>query len=49
MTTEEVTIFNKMEMVAIVELLRQKSLWTKQDPHAIFAELRKKNPLCQNP
>ncbi len=49
MTTEEVTIFNKWEMVAIVELLVQKGLCTKQDPHAIINELRKKNPCARFP
>ena len=42
MTTEEVTISNKWEMVAIVELLEQKGLCTKQDSHVIIDELRKK-------
>ena len=47
MTTKEVTISNKWEMVAIVELLEQKGLCTKQDPHAIIDELRKKNPCAR--
>ena len=49
MTTEEVTISNKWEMVTIVELLGQKGLCTKLDPHAIINELRKKNPCTRVP
>ena len=49
MTTEEVTISNKWEMVTIVELLGQKDLCTKQDSHAIIDELRKKNPCARIP
>ena len=42
MTTEEATISNKWEMVAIVELLEQRGLCTKQDHHAIIDELRRR-------
>ena len=49
MSIEEATISNMWEMAAIVELLEQKGLCTKQDLHAIIDELRKKNPRARIP
>ena len=44
MSIEEATISNMWEIAAIVELLQQKGLCTKQDLHTIVDELRKKYP-----
>ena len=44
MSVEEATISNMWEIAAIVELLEQKGLYTKQDLHTIIDELRRKNP-----
>src|SRR6266850_4599043 len=49
MSLEEATISNMWEIAAIVELLEQKGLCTKQDLHAIIDELRKKNPRARIP
>ena len=49
MSLEEATISNMWEMAAIVELLEQKGLCTKQDLHTIIDELRKKNPRARIP
>ncbi len=49
MSIEEATISSMWEMAAIVELLEQKGLCTKQDLHAIIDELRKKNPRARIP
>ena len=49
MSLEEATISNMWEIAAIVELLEQKGLCTKQDLHAIIDELRKKNPRARFP
>jgi hypothetical protein len=42
-------ISNTGEIAAIVELLEQKGLCTKQDLHDIIDELRKKNPRARIP
>lgn len=42
MSLEEATISNMWEIAAIVELLEQKGLCTKQDLHTIIDELRRK-------
>ncbi len=44
MFIEEATVSNMWEFVAIVELLEQKGLCTKQTLHTIINELRRKNP-----
>ena len=49
MSVEEATISNMWEIAAIVELLEQKGLCTKQDLHTIIDELRKKNPRARVP
>ena len=49
MTTEEVTISNKWEVAAIVELLGLKGRCSKRDSHVIIDELRKKNPCARIP
>ena len=49
MSIEEATISNMWEIAAIVELLEQKGLCTKQDLHTIIDELRKKNPRASIP
>jgi len=49
MSLEEATISNMWEIAAIVELLEQRGLCTKQDLHAIIDELRKKNPRARIP
>jgi hypothetical protein len=46
---EEATISNMWEIAAIVELLEQKGLCTKQDLHTIIDELRQKNPRARIP
>ena len=49
MSIEEATISNMWEIAAIVELLEQKGLCTKQDLHAIIDKGRKKNPRARIP
>jgi hypothetical protein len=49
MSIEEATISNMWEIAAIVALLEQKGLCTKQDLHTIIDELRRKNPRAQIP
>ena len=49
MSIEEATISNMWEIAAIVELLEQKGLCTKQDLHTIIDELRRKNPRARIP
>ena len=49
MTIEKATVSNMWEIAAIVELLEQKGLCTKQDLHTIIDELRKKNPRARIP
>jgi len=49
MSLEEATISNMWEIAAIVELLEQKGLCTKQDLHTIIDELRRKNPRARIP
>ena len=49
MSIEEATISNMWEIAAIVELLEQKGLCTKQDLHTIIDELRTKNPRARIP
>ncbi|MEO6111467.1 MAG: hypothetical protein ABIQ24_06520 [Nitrospiraceae bacterium] len=49
MSIEEATISNMWEIAAIVELLEQKGLCTKQDLHTIIDELRKKSPRASTP
>ena len=49
MSLEEATISNMWEIAAIVELLEQKGLCTKQDLHTIIDELRRKNPRTSIP
>jgi hypothetical protein len=49
MSIEEATISNMWEIAAIVELLEQKGLCTKQDLHTIVDELRRKNPHARIP
>ena len=48
MSIEEATISNMWEIAAIVELLEQKGLCTKQDLHTII-EATPKEPPCTNP
>jgi hypothetical protein len=49
MSIEEATVSNMWEIAAIVELLEQKGLCTKQDLHTIIDELRRKNPRARIP
>jgi hypothetical protein len=49
MSIEEATVSNMWKMAAIVELLEQKGLCTKQDLHTIIDELSKKNPRARIP
>jgi hypothetical protein len=49
MSLEEATISKMWEIAAIVELLEQKGLCTKQDLHTIIDELRRKNPRARIP
>ena len=49
MSLEEATIANMWEIAAIVELLEQKGLCTKQDLQTIIDELRRKNPHARIP
>ena len=49
MSVEEAAISNMWEIAAIVELLEQKGLCTKQDLHTIIDELRRKNPRAKIP
>ena len=49
MSVEEATISNMWEIAALVEVLEQKGLCTKQDLHTIIDELRKKNPRASIP
>ena len=49
MSFEEATISNMWEIAAIVELLEQKGLCTKQDLYDIIAEFRRKNPRASIP
>jgi hypothetical protein len=49
MSIEEATVSNMWEIAAIVELLEQKRLCTKQDLHTIIDELRRKNPRARIP
>ncbi|MEO7861910.1 MAG: hypothetical protein ABIU05_16035 [Nitrospirales bacterium] len=49
MSVEEATISNMWEMAAIVELLEQKGLCTKQNLYDIIAEFRHNNPLASIP
>jgi hypothetical protein len=49
MPIEEGTTSNMWEIAAIVELLKQKGLCTKQGLYTIIDELRKKNPRTRIP
>ena len=49
MSIEEATISNMWEIAALVELLEQKGLCTKQDLVNWVIELRKKNPRARIP
>ena len=49
MTTEEVTISNKWEMVTIVELLGQKRLLHQAGLARHHRRATQEEPLCQNP
>ena len=49
MSMEEATISSMWEMAAIVELLEQKGLCTKQGLFDIIPELRRKNPRARIP
>ena len=49
MSLEEATIVNMWEIAAMVELLEQKGLCSKQDLLTIVDELRRKNPHTQIP
>ena len=49
MSIEEATISNMWQIAALVELLEQVGLCTKQDLHTIIDELRRKNPRAQIP
>jgi hypothetical protein len=49
MSIEEATISNMWEIAALVELLEQKGLCTKQDLVKMVIELRKKNPRARIP
>src|SRR6267143_1447637 len=49
MSIEEATVSNMWEIAAIVELLEQKGLCTKQDLYDIITEFRRKNPRASIP
>jgi hypothetical protein len=49
MSIKKATISNMWEIAAIVELLEQKGLCTKQNLHTIIDELRQKNPRARIP
>ena len=49
MSIEEATISNMWEIAAIVEVLEQKGLCTKQDLYDIITEFRRKNPRASIP
>ena len=49
MSIEEATVSNMWEIAAIVELLEQKGLCTKQDLYDIITEFRRKNPRASVP
>ena len=49
MSLEEATISNMWEIAAIVEVLEQKGLCTKQDLYDIIAEFRRRNPRASIP
>lgn len=49
MTIEEATISNMWEIATIVEVLKRKSLCTKQDLYEIITEFRKNNPRSHIP
>jgi hypothetical protein len=49
MSIEEATVSNMWEIAAIVELLEQKGLCTKQDLYDIITEVRRKNPRARIP
>ena len=49
MSIEEATISNMWDIAAIVELMEQKGLCTKQDLHTVIDELRGKNPRARIP
>ena len=49
MSIEEATISNMWEIAAIVEVLEQKGLCTKQDLFDIVTEFRRKNPRARIP
>lgn len=49
MSLEEATISNMWEIAALVELLENKGLCTKQDLFDIITDLRKKNPRAKIP
>ena len=44
MSIKEATISNMWEITAIIELLEQKGLCTKQDLYGIITEFRRTNP-----
>ncbi len=48
-TLEELAISSMWEMAALVEVLEQKGLLTKQDIFDAIRELRKKNPQARTP
>ena len=49
MSIEEATVSNMWEIAAIVEVLEQKGLCTKQDLFDIVTEFRRKNPRSKIP
>jgi hypothetical protein len=49
MSVEEATVSNMWEIAAIVEVLEQQGLCTKQDLHSIIHELRRRNPQANIP
>jgi hypothetical protein len=49
MSLEETTVSNMWEIAAIVDLLEQKGLCTKQDLYDIIAEFRRTNPSASIP
>jgi hypothetical protein len=49
MSIEEATISNMWEIAAIVEVLEQKGLCTKQNLYDIITEFRRKNPRASIP
>jgi hypothetical protein len=49
MSIEEATICTIWQIAAIVEMLEQKGICTKQDLLTIIDELRRKNPRAQIP